>query len=193
MIRVCIITGWQLPNDKEMQEILFNQLGKYLIEKWPTLNREEIMYAFRNKSSHVKDWGKNVNLSLFTEVLEPYLIERKAASEREATIALKLENEKTDLPFKMTNKELIETAFDIWKGMKNWEFIMVGAWDAIKAEKLFPLTHDEQMNYLKAAKAIATQKEEKDSDFFFNIDKESWLKYTAGKLATNKYFETLNK
>jgi hypothetical protein len=188
-IRIATITGWILPN--ENLEVLFDQLAKYLVEMYPTLNHEEIEYAFRTKSSNVKDWGKNLNLSLFTDVLEPYLIERKQASEIEAQTALKLENKNSDLPFKMDNKELIETAFEIWKGMNNWEFIMVGAWDAIKAEKLFPLTIEEQKNYLSAAKAIAKQKEEKDADFFFNIDKESWLKYTAGKLATNKYFETL--
>lgn len=188
-IRIATITGWILPN--ENIDVLFDQLAKYLVEMYPTLNHEEIEHAFRTKSSNVKDWGKNLNLSLFTEVLEPYLIERKAASEREAQTALKLENQNSDLPFKMSNEELIDTAFQIWQGMKNWEFIMVGAWDAIKAEKLFPLTKEEQLKYLSAAKAIAAQKEDKDRDFFKGIDKDFWLKCTAGKLATNKYFESL--
>lgn len=197
LIQVCVITGWNLPKssdpkvEEHLQNALFDQMAKYLLEMWPTLNHEEIEYAFRTKSSNVKDWGKAINLSLFTEVLEPYLIERKAASEREAQAALKLENENSDLPFKMSNEELIETAFQIWQGMKNWEFIMVGAWDAIKAEKLFPLTKEEQLKYLSASKAIAAQKEDKDRDFFKGIDKDFWLKCTAGKLATNKYFETL--
>jgi hypothetical protein len=191
-LRIASITGWTLPN--ENLEILFDQLAKYLVEMFPTLNHEEIEYAFRTKSSNVKDWGKNLNLSLFTEVLEPYLIERKAASEKEAQQAAKLDLEKNIIPQKkMDNKELIETAYKIWQGMKNWEFIMVGAWQAIKEEKLFPLTKDEQHYYLSAAWAISVQKEEKDPDFFFNIDKESWLRYTAGKLATNKYFESLKK
>jgi len=191
-LKIEALTGWVIPS--ENADILFDQLAKYLVEMFPTLNHEEIEYAFRTKSSNVKDWGKNLNLSLFTDVLEPYLIERKAASEKEAQQAAKLDLEKNIIPQKkMDNKELIETAYKIWQGMKNWEFIMVGAWDAIKAEKLFPLTKEDQLGYLKAAKIIATQKEEKDADFFFNIDKESWLRYTAGKLATNKYFESLKK
>ena len=200
LIQVCVITGWSLPKNSDpkveehLQNALFDQMAKYLLEMWPTLNHEEIEHAFRTKSSNVKDWGKAINLSLFTEVLEPYMVERKAASEREDAMAAKIESEAKQLPAeKMTPNELLRTAYEIWQGMKNWEFIMVGAWDAIKELKLFPLTIEEQKNYLSAAKAIAAQKEDKNPNEFKGEDKDWWIKNTAGKLATNKYFESLKK
>jgi len=189
-VRVSILTGWAIPPEPQLQNILYDQLSKYLVEMWPTLNHEEIEYAFRTKSSNVKDWGKSMNLGLFTEVLEPYMAERKQASIIEAQMASKIENEKKQLPMpEMTNKERIAEAYEIWKGMKSWEYILSGTYQALKMEGLVKLSMEDQEAYMRTAKTIANQKEDKDREYFRDLDKDEWLKNTCRKLAVNKYFE----
>lgn len=85
LARITVITGWTI--ETSTANILYDQFAKFLNERYPTLNSEEIEYAVRNKSTTVKDWGKSINLSLIAEVLDPYLIERKQASEIEAQTA----------------------------------------------------------------------------------------------------------
>lgn len=187
-IRIAIITGWQLPEPAH-QRIFWEQLAKYLLEQYPTLNHEEIEYAFRTKSSNVKDWGKSMNLSLFTEVLDPYTTERKAASIIEAQEAAKIESQAKELPMaEMSDDERIETAFQIWKHNKNWEFIFQGTYQSLFNIKKIQLSEDDRAAYMAAAKAIANQKEDKDREYFSQLNKPEWLKNTARKLAVAKYF-----
>jgi len=51
-----------------------------LVESYPNCNTDEIEYAFRTHGSAVKDWGKQMNLSLIDEVMGIYLERRLAVS-----------------------------------------------------------------------------------------------------------------
>lgn len=82
LLTVQAISGWQLP-DKEILDILITQLTLKLKESYPKVNIKEVEYAFRNYS--VKEYGKNFNLFIFDEVLEPYLRQRSEASKEEET------------------------------------------------------------------------------------------------------------
>jgi len=92
---VSIVSGWQLPSKFEL-DILTEQLANKLLEKYPNVNIKEVEFAFRNYS--VKEYGKNFNLFIFDEVLEPYLRLRYEASRLEEykqpkQIAMKISNE----------------------------------------------------------------------------------------------------
>lgn len=75
LLKIHVITGWVIP-ELELMTILVEQFQKKLIESYGNMNPEEIEYAFRNSGTTVKDWGKQMNLSLIDEVLIPYLSER---------------------------------------------------------------------------------------------------------------------
>lgn len=82
LLTVQAISGWQLP-DKDILDILIIQLTLKLKESYPKVNIKEVEFAFRNYS--VKEYGKNFNLFIFDEVLEPYLRQRADASKQEET------------------------------------------------------------------------------------------------------------
>jgi len=52
------------------------------LESYPNLNVVEIEYAFRSKATEIKDWGKELNLSLITEVLNAYLYDTRESVQR---------------------------------------------------------------------------------------------------------------
>lgn len=79
LLKIAVITGWVVPTDAR-QSILVDQFQKTLIEKYPNMNVDEVEYAFRHYGTEVKDWGKEMNLSMIDQVLIPYINERKRLS-----------------------------------------------------------------------------------------------------------------
>lgn len=79
MLKLHVITGWSIPQ-KEVMEVLIDQLKKTMQENYSELNSEEIEFAFRAHGTGVKDWGKEMNLSLIDEVLIPYRNKRTEVS-----------------------------------------------------------------------------------------------------------------
>lgn len=65
------MTGWVLP--AENLDVLIDAFAKKLLLSYGKVNAEEIEFAFLTGSSEVKDWGKQMNLSLIDEVMIPYL------------------------------------------------------------------------------------------------------------------------
>ena len=71
ILKINVITGWTVPHS-EMMTILVDQFLKLILERYGWINVIEVEYAFRNYGTKVKDWGKEMNLSLITEVLDHY-------------------------------------------------------------------------------------------------------------------------
>lgn len=108
VFKISVITGWNLPEQQEVLNILYDQMGKKLMEDYSDLNTDEIEYAFRSFGTTVKDWGKNVNLSLIDEVLLPYKSKRLEVSQIEERKAKKQNELPASEP--ITNgDELVET------------------------------------------------------------------------------------
>jgi hypothetical protein len=94
LIKINAITGWVVP---EMTlEILVDQFRKKLSESYNEVNPDEIEYAFRHYGTVVKDWGKQMNLSLIDEVMIPYLERRLEVSKKEEIIAMNKEPEQIE-------------------------------------------------------------------------------------------------
>ena len=72
ILKITVITGWNVPQ-AEMIDILSDQFLKLILERYAWINVLEIEYAFRNHGTRVKDWGKEMNLGLITNVLDSYL------------------------------------------------------------------------------------------------------------------------
>jgi hypothetical protein len=76
LLKISVITGWQLPQ-KEVFDILIDQLDKFFFENFPYFNAPEIEFAFRRYGTQIKDFGREVNLGLFSEVLNTYKSDRR--------------------------------------------------------------------------------------------------------------------
>lgn len=95
LLKINVITGWIVLDDTI--EILVDQFHKKLTESYKNCNPDEIEYAFRNYGTVVKDWGKQMNLSLIDEVMISYLSRRAELS--------RLEEEKANPIALIENKE----------------------------------------------------------------------------------------
>lgn len=84
--KIHVITGWTIPNSPELLNILVDQFVKTLVEKYPSLNTDEMEYAFRQHGTSIEDWGKAMNLNLIDSVLTPYINHRFRISEDERRI-----------------------------------------------------------------------------------------------------------
>lgn len=108
MLRICVITGWQMPED-ELQDILIDQFMKKLTETYPNVNPEEFEYAFRTYGTTVQDWGKQINLSLIHQVMHPYLTAREHIGKVE-DMARAREADKSQKPV----EDLSDKAMEDW-------------------------------------------------------------------------------
>jgi hypothetical protein len=72
VLKITVITGWAVPHS-DMMTILVDQFLKLILERYKWINAVEIEFAFRNHGTKIKDWGKEMNLSLITEVLDSYV------------------------------------------------------------------------------------------------------------------------
>lgn len=108
MLRICVITGWQMPED-ELQDILIDQFMKKLTEAYPNVNPDEFEYAFRTYGTTVQDWGKQINLGLIHQVMHPYLAAREHIGRVEDQ-ALAREKDKAQEPV----EDLSDAAMTEW-------------------------------------------------------------------------------
>lgn len=85
LLRIHVITGWQMPPD-ELMMILVDEFNKKIVESYPNVNIEEVCFAFRERGSEVREWGKALNISLIDEVMIPYLEKRFEISKIEEQV-----------------------------------------------------------------------------------------------------------
>lgn len=85
LIKISVITGWIVPVNP-YKEILLNTFEEVLSKEYPHLNHKEIEAAFLKFGTKIPDYGKEMNLSLFTAVLDQYRDQRREA-ERNASLA----------------------------------------------------------------------------------------------------------
>lgn len=82
LVKIHTITGWVIPGGI-LTDVLVDQFQKKLFESYPTVNPDEVEYAFRTYGTQIKDWGKEMNLSLIDQVMIPYLDKRFEVSKIE--------------------------------------------------------------------------------------------------------------
>jgi hypothetical protein len=121
MVNIYAITGWNLPTDEVVEGELSRQFAYTLKEAYGNYNNLEIEFAFRKYAPGVKDWGKNFNLLLFSEVMEPYIehrIEVSKIEELKSVTKMILNNQIT------TEAEKLEDIAD-WEKRSNVNIQMI--------------------------------------------------------------------
>lgn len=108
--KIAVITGWVVPLGYILN-ILVDQLEKKLVESYHNVNPDEVEFAFRERGTQLKDWGKEMNLALIDEVMIPYLENRIVVSRKEEQqrnrLAMLLESkeEKKEIPDEGMDKD----------------------------------------------------------------------------------------
>lgn len=148
LFKINVITGWEIPTE-ETQTILVEQLCKKLVEAYPTVNPDEVEYAFRNRNTEIKNWGKSFNLTLFDEVMTSYMEERFEISNIEQQIKskpLELEEKK-----ETTDEEMNEWVCDWFERVKKIQnpiFIPHGFFEWLEKKEILVLTKEQKQDYL---------------------------------------------
>jgi hypothetical protein len=143
LLKIHIITGWTIP-EEQMMVILIDQFLKKMVESYPTVNSEEMEYAFRNNPG-VKDWGKAMNLNLIDEVMTPYLEKRKELSRMEEEKKMKL----LELPApEISDEDFIESIKNLYEKTNDWRIIPVLAYDILDREKKIKLSKEDKYSIL---------------------------------------------
>lgn len=161
LIKINTITGWVVPD--ETLEVLVDQFRKKLIESYGYCNPDEIEYAFRNYGSYVKDWGKQMNLSLIHEVMVIYLNARRSVSDKELRVAEAKEAEKSEPSEKNLSEEMRQSWFDevksdILSKKRTVDFIPVELCDWLISSGRIKLTQEQ--SELNIGRAIRYRKKE---------------------------------
>jgi hypothetical protein len=150
LFRIHTITGWKLPDDEFFLNTLVSEFEKFLQERYPDLNPDEITYSFRNYGTTVKDWGKSMNLSLIDEPIQKYLSVRRCLSDME---------ERKEVPAIETEKpqfepdEFLQSVKGVFLLTKNVGLISVRAYEILEQRKEIELSNEEKAEIRKKVEA----------------------------------------
>jgi hypothetical protein len=123
LLKIHVITGWKLTDDVIKLNILEDQFIQKLKEDYNNVNVDEIEYAFRKYGKLVKEWGKELSLSLIDEVMDEYLKHRNTVSELEERLLDGPTNDKpTDKEIESLNRETIESYYQDFLNGKQHSF-----------------------------------------------------------------------
>lgn len=101
-----------------------------------------------------------------------------------------MEKNLLDAP-KITDDEIIDISFQIWKSKHNWKFISINAFKILMNQGKIVLTESEKDHFRSKAKMEIMNEEHKDSFAFKDLNKNYYTQMYAAKLATESYFKTL--
>ena len=150
--KISVITGWVVPFDQVLN-ILIDQLEKKLFESYPTVNPDEVEFAFRERGTLLKDWGKEMNLALIDEVMVPYVEKRFEVSRKEEQLKNKimLPESKEDMSDEGMDKLFDDTELLVKKGAYSIELIPPMLYDWMDKNGNILLNKDDKMRYIERA------------------------------------------
>ena len=188
LVKINVITGWVIPEDT--LEILVDQFRKKLNESYPNCNPDEIEYAFRNYGTVVKDWGKQMNLSLIDEVMIPYLnkrIEISRVEEQKAHPIGLIEN-KEDMSKEAMLNWFEDTAKKIRAGELLVDFVPLMLYEFMDDNGNISATPAQKYEYLQRAAEYRLGQIQRDVEKHDNHNNR-WRLSSFIAMKSNGYFE----
>lgn len=154
VLKIHTITGWVVPEDR-MRGVLVDQFKKKIMESYATCNPDEVEYAFRTYGTKVKDWGKQMNLSLIDEVMSPYLDRRYDLSKHEEILDIynssKQIEYKEDMSMEAMQDWFNATAKKIKAGELRIEFVPPMLYEWMDSNGNISATKEQKYEYLNRA------------------------------------------
>lgn len=187
LIKISFITGWSLYEDPKSHGILKEQFELKIVESFPNVNVDEMLYAFRQNTT-VKDWGKAMNLALIDEVMIPYLENRFEISKLEESLSKpKALPPPEDEP--MTDDEFLELNKNIFIKSKNFGLISTKCYDILVKQGKIKLTDEQKAEIERKARGNFFSIENKEYTTFLTQDEIARkIKQDCKKWATAEYF-----
>lgn len=188
ILKIYIITGWQVPQ-KELKNILIDQLSKKIKESYPNVNEMEVEYAFRHNLT-VKDWGKSMNLVLIDEVLGDYLEKRSCISMAEERYRLKLLAPPPDpKEEELSDEDFIEANRSVFTLTKSYGLIAPACYDILVKQGKINLSLEEKDEIKKKVSTNFFAAENKENIKNMNHqEQERNIRMDCKKWATAEYF-----
>ena len=171
LFKIHVVTGWVMSEDKTHREVLLDQFAKKLVESYSTINSEEFEYAMRTYGPEIKDWGKQMNLSLIDEVMAQYGAYRREISNREEQKASRI----TEAPKQsdITNQDWYnETKKQVKEKKLTVDFVPVELYEWALKNDLIDPTKEEKWDYFLQAINLRQSKIYADL-MLFNTDKST--------------------
>lgn len=184
LLKIHAITGWTIPASKEIMGVFTDQFQKKLSENYRNLNQPEVEYAFRNRGLDIKDWGKELNLTMIDEVILPYLKERYELSLREESISFKPDYT-LDGKNELTDQEWADWINDI--KVYDFNLLPCSFYDYLVKKELIALTNEEKHGYMERAIAhLLGTLEPGTTEMYEYLAMKRTGKYSASVTATLK-------
>ncbi len=183
LIKISLITGWSLYEDPENHGILKEQFQLKIVESYPNVNVDEMLYAFRQNTT-VKDWGKSMNLALIDEVMVPYLEHRFEVSKLEESL------NKPQLPAPveevMSDEEFIELNKNIYLKTKNFALVSERCFAILlNQHRMEKPTGQERERILRTARPWFFKEEDRPMS---HEERERMIHIFCKKIAVCEYF-----
>lgn len=96
LVRINAVTGWRLPDDIQLAQVLTSEFTEYLHTNAGDMNSKEVISAVRNNGLTIIEWGKSMNLSFIDQCILPYKSQRAELSKVEEQAAIDQKQAKTD-------------------------------------------------------------------------------------------------
>lgn len=184
LAKIHVITGWNFPEEVEFQKILKEQFVKKLVENYETVNCDEIEYAFRNYP--VKEWGKNMNINLISEVMDPYLNQRLEISKMEESSTRELPAPKEP---EMPDDDFIELNRNIFLKSKLFGLVHPKCYDILVKQGKLKLSDEQKEDIRKKVRANFFSLENKDYQTVLSHEEiERYIKQDCKKWAVCEWF-----
>lgn len=169
LLKIHVITGWRITENEALLNILQDQFNKKLLEDYGNCNIDEIEFAFRHFGTHIKDWGKNMNLALIDEAVNEYLSERRRLSEMEESLA-----KPQQLNYKPINYdpcEFVDMYYqDFLQQKLNTQLVSSRAFEIAVEHCGLTIREDQFETYLNKAKTeILISNDYSKSDYSFDV------------------------
>ncbi|MDI3319976.1 hypothetical protein [Pinibacter soli] len=172
LVKIGIITGWQLSDDDMYLTVITDQFTKKLAEEYGDMNTEEIEFAFRTYGTEVKDWGKQLNLSLIDEVMNKYRTKRRQVSE--------FEDSKTK-PLDLPAPPLTDLDMEEWATMTKDAFLKgIVSIELLPVDVYVYLEEKGEIKLSKSEKQIIKNRVTKEVEFKMRTDFH-FYSYLSGK------------
>lgn len=91
----------------------------------------------------------------------------------------------------MSDEEIIENAFGVWKYTKRFEFISESSYDALVRTEKINLTNEQKHALMDAAIVTIIDIEGKDPNAFKSGNRKDFQKLFSKKMAVRNYFQTI--
>jgi hypothetical protein len=143
-----------VPEDN-MLKIFVDQFRKNLLETYSNCNQDEIEYAFRTFGTGVRDWGKQMNLSLIDQVMTPYLSRRYDVSKHEEVLNIRNSADQIQYKEDMSKEAMVawfdDTSKKIKAGQMKVDFVPLMLYEWMDANGNITATPKEKYKYVEQA------------------------------------------